>query len=130
MGNGGRRRSSDERRTGSRAGVRASYALLMACARHPVVSTLMLAAAVSSCRCAPLREERTLADLHVAVDAEQGRITVAHGDTVLLDMLVDAQARALGVKDGDASYAMEFGMFDIQEDLGAYRFADRLEIEA
>ncbi|MCC7071689.1 MAG: hypothetical protein IT383_10215 [Deltaproteobacteria bacterium] len=102
----------------------------MACARHPVVSTLMLAAAVSSCRCAPLREERTLADLHVAVDAEQGRITVAHGDTVLLDMLVDAQARALGVKDGDASYTMEFGMFDIQEDLGAYRFADRLEIEA
>ena len=76
--------------------------------------------------CEPPRVERTLADLAVVVDGELGQLRVARGDRVLLEVPVGA----IGVRDGDASYTMEFGMFDIQEDLGSWTFADRLELSS
>ncbi len=80
--------------------------------------------AMSSCLCAPDHVTRTIADLDVDVDAAAGRIVVARGGTALLD----APVGRIGVKDGEASYAMEFGMFDIEEDVAPFTFADRLEI--
>lgn len=87
-------------------------------------SAILVVTVLSSCRCAPPRVERALADLDVVIDAERGQITVSRGERVLLDVAVTS----VGVKDGDASYAMEFGMFDLQEDVAPWTFADRLEI--
>ncbi|MBI1944946.1 MAG: hypothetical protein HYS27_04575 [Deltaproteobacteria bacterium] len=92
--------------------------------RSLTLLALLVAAAASSCQCAPLRVERALADLEVVVDAERGQITVQRGERVLLDV----PATSVGVKDGDATFAMEFGMFDLQEGVGTPTFADRLEI--
>lgn len=107
---------------------RARYPVRMASRRAfvllamPLVMALLMAHA--SCGCAPRQVERALADLEVAVDVEAGQLTVSRAGVVLLDV----SAGAIGVKDGDATFAMEFGMFDIQEDLGAWTFADRFEI--
>lgn len=89
----------------------------------PLLSLTALCGGVGGCE--PNRVERELGELAVTVDGEQGSLVVARGDAVLLDVPVSA----LGVKDGDASYTMEFGMFDIQEDVGTFLVADRLEIE-
>lgn len=91
---------------------------------RPVVLVALGIAGLFEIGCEPQRVERTLADLDVVVDGELGQLRVARGERVLLDVPVGA----IGVRDGDASYTMEFGMFDIQEDLGSFTFADRLEL--
>lgn len=88
------------------------------------LATLALGSWLFSTGCEPPRVETTLADLEVVVDGELGRVSVSRGGRAL----VDVDVHTLGFKDGDATFAMEFGMFDIQEDLGSWTWADRLEL--
>jgi len=57
-------------------------------------------------------------DLQASIDAEAGLLEVRHADRVVAAI----DARSIGVKEGVASYTMEFGMFDIVEDLRPFRF--------
>lgn len=82
---------------------------------------LLLAAA-----CRPDVVEDQLAGLAVAVDQESGALAIAVDGRRLLDL----DARDVGVKDGDATYRMEFGMFAIGEDEAPYRRAARMRVVA
>lgn len=80
---------------------------------------------LSACFCGQPQLVRQVVDgTEVKVDGDANRITVTRDGRVLLDI----PATRIGVKDGDAFYDMEFGMFDIQEDFTPYTFATDLVV--
>jgi alpha-glucosidase len=60
-------------------------------------------------------------DLQAEIDTDEGTLQVRRADVVIVEL----NARSIGAKDGTATYAMEFGMFDIVEDLRPFRFGSR-----
>lgn len=80
---------------------------------------------LSACFCGPPQLVRQEVDgTEVRIDGDANRITITRGGRTLLDI----PATRIGIKDGDAFYDMEFGMFDIQEDFTPYTFATDLVV--
>ena len=65
-------------------------------------------------------------DLQAVLDVDAGLLEVRHADRIVAAI----DARSVGVKEGFASYAMEFGMFDIVEDLRPFRFGAGFRVGA
>lgn len=89
------------------------------------LAALAAVAALGDCACGPGRVEQPMAGVDVVVDAEAGRIRLARAGRVLLDV----PAARVGAKAGAPFYDMQFGMFDIQEDLGPFTFATSLVLD-
>jgi sulfoquinovosidase len=89
------------------------------------LAVLLSCQALSACFCGQQQLVRLEAGgTEVKIDGDAERITVTRGGRTLLDI----PAHRIGIKDGDAFYDMEFGMFDIQEDFTPYRFASDLVV--
>ncbi len=88
-------------------------------------ASLVSLLALGACFCGPAQvADREAGSTTLRIDGDDERIVVSRGGRVLLDV----PASRIGSKDGDAFYAMEFGMFDIQEDTAPYVFASDLVI--
>ncbi len=62
----------------------------------------------------------------VSVDADAGRIVLSRGGRTLLDV----GASDVGGRRVDATFEMQFGMFDIEESGAPFAFADKMRIDA
>lgn len=60
-------------------------------------------------------------DLQAEIDVDQGTLQIRRLDVVVAEL----DARTVGAKEGAATYTMEFGMFDIVEDLRPFRLGSR-----
>ena len=82
-----------------------------------LIIAFVAASCLWSCTCgqAPVVQS---GDLQAALDVDAGLLEVRHADRIVAAI----DARSVGVKEGFASYTMEFGMFDIVEDLRPFRF--------
>ena len=70
-------------------------------------------------------------DVVVSVDSVAGSVTIARGGAGSgPEQIVVINASDVGVKDGEAFFDMQFGMFDIQEDTDPFVFGDSLRITA
>jgi alpha-glucosidase len=86
--------------------------------------SLCTLAGSSACGCgAPLVQR---GDLQAEVDVDAGVLEVRHADRVVAAIA----AGSIGVKAGVATYTMEFGMFDIVEDLRPFRFGAGFRVGA
>jgi alpha-glucosidase len=80
---------------------------------------------LSACFCGtPQLVRQEVEGTEIRVDGDANRITISRNGQTLLDI----PASRIGIKDGEAFYDMEFGMFDIQEDFTPYTFASDLVV--
>jgi sulfoquinovosidase len=80
--------------------------------------------ASSACQCgAPIVQR---GDLQAEIDVEAGVLEVRLADRVVAAI----DARSIGVKEGFATYTMEFGMFNIEEDRRPFRFGVGFKVGA
>jgi alpha-glucosidase len=85
---------------------------------------VILVGATGSCSCGVPLVQR--GDLQAELDVDGGLLEVRLADRVVAAF----DARTVGVKEGFATYTMEFGMFDIVEDLRPLRFGEGFRVGA